>query len=71
MCSRLTGTIPERAVHADHLTTFLLNENMLTGTIPDSMTDWANTLKYCSLGGNKWACPVPAGISDKCQAYCT
>mmetsp|Transcript_23481 Transcript_23481/g.55587 ORF Transcript_23481/g.55587 Transcript_23481/m.55587 type:complete len:260 (-) Transcript_23481:15-794(-) len=66
----LTGTIPERVTRAKLMNTFLLNENQMSGDIPEDIDAWLMQLKYCSLGGNKWACPVPEEIQDKCQAFC-
>lgn len=66
----LTGAIPTRVTRANLMTTFLLNENQMSGTVPDEIDDWLMGLKYCSLDGNKWACPVPENIQEKCQAYC-
>uniref|UniRef100_A0A7S1CLY0 Leucine-rich repeat-containing N-terminal plant-type domain-containing protein n=1 Tax=Bicosoecida sp. CB-2014 TaxID=1486930 RepID=A0A7S1CLY0_9STRA len=67
----LTGPIPSRASRAALMTTFLLNDNDMSGTIPAEIDTWLLGLKYCSLDGNKWACPVPEDVSDKCQAYCS
>lgn len=43
--------------------------NQLTG-IPSSLTSFLEGVKYCSMGGNDWSCPVASGVSNNCQAWC-
>lgn len=54
------------------MTTFMVNENHMSGPIDSSLDDWLMQLKYCSLGQTDtfWSCPVPQNVTDKCQAYC-
>ena len=47
----------------------MLGYNQLT-SIPASIVDWLEGRHYCDLSGNDWACPVAAGVSENCKAYC-
>lgn len=67
--NQLTGSLPTRVLRGASLYTFMLAYNQLTD-IPDELNEWLSGIKYCSLGGNDWTCPVNAGVSSNCQAYC-
>lgn len=67
--NQLTGALPARVLRGASLYTFMLGYNQLT-SIPAVLDDWLSGIKYCSLGGNKWACPIPKSVSNNCQAYC-
>lgn len=67
--NQLTGAIPSRVSRGSVMSTFMLGFNQMT-SIPESLASWLDGRKYCDLEGNKWACPIPAGVSENCKAYC-
>lgn len=66
----ITGDIPTRVTRAAAMVSFLTGGNNMTGSIDSDLGLWLTSRKYCDLSGNTWACPLPSGVADKCQAVC-
>merc|ERR1711934_430938 len=68
--NKITGSIPSRIVRAESMVSVLLGGNNMPGVVDSDLGDFLSSRKYCDLSGNVWACPLPDGVADKCQAVC-
>jgi Leucine-rich repeat (LRR) protein len=67
---KLNGTIGAVA-GLTKLTTYLgLDSCDFIGVVPSGPIDWMSKITSCSLGGNHFSCPLPAGAKDHCGATC-
>jgi Leucine-rich repeat (LRR) protein len=73
----LTGTIPDEIAKLTNLKVFSVKDNDLSGRLPSlpyTQYDFCNICRTqydCGVEHNKFVCPLPANIPDKCSAKCT
>jgi len=64
--TQLGGAAP--ATFSTSLIELGLEGNNLTGMLP--AFNYSQFTFHCNLGHNSFACPLPAGVSDLCEATC-
>eukprot|EP01029_Cantina_marsupialis_P001385 TRINITY_DN11173_c0_g1_i1.p1 TRINITY_DN11173_c0_g1~~TRINITY_DN11173_c0_g1_i1.p1 ORF type:complete len:251 (-),score=57.59 TRINITY_DN11173_c0_g1_i1:566-1318(-) len=67
----LEGGVPTNVKNMYKLTTFLVNDNKMDGSIDSSLDEFLLKLKYCDVSDNvHWDCPISDAVAEKCRAWC-